>query len=326
MVIRDQAAAWAQRALAGAALLLCSEVIWWSHDPAHYSPTQWIGLALLYLVFGALALDLLARFGVSDWRGALPVAGVYGLLHGALIGGDFAAVQFSMVTRPLGLHTLGGGVLGLLLAFWLLDGRGFLWWRAAILAWIGLAAGMWIRRFPLLESTPFAPPALAAVALYLAVGLLLLGGLRWLVRLAATRRMVSLRLHNWELGVLTAILVVAFFSSGGQGAITSLGGAVLGLLLGYLVVVLYFQRDTRRAVLVDRLRPPASPAWVAYAVYALALLLPVIFGYSLPGEAADDLVLQVMLAVFTVFSVTWLPALSIWLGFRAYVRLFREEG
>ena len=133
--MRDRLGVWSLRGLLAALLLVCSQVLSWSNNPPAYNPGEWVILAGLYLVLAALMLDLLARFGVTDVLGLLVVAGLFGLLDASLISHSaFNNLPLSLVSRPMGLHTLGGGVLGLVLWLWLLDGRGLRPGRALICA------------------------------------------------------------------------------------------------------------------------------------------------------------------------------------------------
>ncbi len=318
---------WGLRLLLGAALLVFSEVVWWSNNPTGYQWWEWPALAALYLALASLMLDLVVRFRVGDILGLLVVAGIYGLLNGSLISHSaFTALPLSLVSRPLGLHTLGGGLLALLLLGWLLDGRGLVWWRVIALAGVGLLAGIWVRWFPLLETNRFPLPPLETALALVGGGLLVLGMLLLVVRRVSVRQEGVFLLCWWEWALVLIVLAAAFLVAASRQIIGGLDGAVMGLLLGYLIVLLFFQRGRYRVSLLDRLMPlrPAGPA--TGVVYAAALLLPMILGYGVPGDSPDGLPLQALTAALVAFGVAWLPGVSLAVGLRAYIRLMREEG
>ncbi len=324
------AAIWLLRLSLAAILLVCSEVLWWSNDPLHYTALEWAGLAGIYLALAALMLDLLARFRVTDVLGLLVVAGLYGLLNGALIAHSaFSNLPISLVARPLGLHTLGGGLLGLVLWLGLLDGRGLRPGRAILLAGVGVLWGVWVRWFPLLESNAFPLPDLPTALILAALGGLVAGGLTW----TASRRAAGIgidervfRLLPWEWLPVGGGLLAAFLIGARQGAITTFDGVVLGLLVGYMVAVLFFLRGRRGRPLLGRVTPPQPVAWRVVLIGGALLILPAVVGYSLPGQSPDGPPLQLLTAALTGFGVAWLPGVSLAAGLRAYVRLFRQGG
>lgn len=327
----DRLTIWALRGLVALALAFFSEIVWWSSDPLALTADQWGTRAILYLVLAALLLDLMARFGVGELYGWLVLSGIYGLLNGALItGGAFETLPLSLVTRPLGLHTFAGGMLALLWLRWLVDGRGFVAWRGLALAAIGVLWGMWVRWYPLLPTNGYTLPslgtALALVTLGLAViGLVLAGvGLRLRGRVLPLEQ--ALRLNAWAWGAVTGAHVITFIWEARAGHIGTVGGAILGMLVGYLVMLLYFLRGQARVSFLQRLGPLRPVGPVTYIVYGVLLVIPAALGYSLPGSGPDGLPLRAMTSVLTLFGILWLPGVSLGIGLSAYIRLFRQEG
>ena len=327
--MREGLGVWSLRGLLAALLLVCSEVLWWSNNPSAYTPGEWVLLAGLYLALAALLLDLLARFAVTDVLGLLVVAGLYGLLNGALIAHSaFGNLPLSLVSRPLGLHTLGGGIVGLGLWLWLLDGRGLRPGRALICAAIGLLWGVWVRWFPLLPSNGYPLPALPDVLAMAALGFILIGLLVWIIaRLAPAlpdEHALQLSWGGWI--VVIGTLLAAFLIGASRGAIQGIDGAVLGLLAGYLIALLVFMRGTRGTPLLRRIVSPRPASLPSYFVYAVLLIVPAALGYSLPGAGPDGPPLQWLTAALTGFGIAWLPGVSLAIGLRTYTRLFRQAG
>lgn len=319
--------AWGLRLLLGATLLVFSEIVWWSNNPTSYAWDEWAALVAIYLALAALMLDLLVRFHVGDVLGLLVVAGLYGLLNGSLIAHSaFTSLPLSLVSRPLGLHTLGGGLLAMLLLGWLLDGRGLIGWRALALSVVGLLAGIWVRWFPLLETNGFPLPSLETVLALTGIGLAVVGALLLVTRRFSVQHVADVQLRPWEWVPVIGVLAVAFLVAASRQIIGGLDGAVMGLLLGYLIILLFFQRGQYRVSLLARLAPPRPAGPAAVVVYAAALLLPVILGYQVPGDSPDGLPLQAITAALVAFGVAWLPGVSLAVGLRAYIRLMREEG
>lgn len=327
----DRVTIWVLRGLVGLTLAFFSEVVWWSSDPLALTVEAWAVRAVLYLALAALLLDLMARSGVGELYGWLVLGGIYGLLNGALVTGRaFDALPLSLVTRPLGLHTLGGGMLALLWLRWLVDGRGFVAWRAIVLAAIGMLWGVWVRWYPLLPTNGYGLPpvgtALALVALGLgAIGLVLAGaGLRLRQRSLPLEN--ALRLSPWGWGAVTAVLVLTFIGEARVGHIGTVGGAILGVLVGYLVMLLYFLRGQAGRPFLQTLDPPRLVGPLTYILYGALLVIPAALGYSLPGSGPDGLPLRAMTSVLTLFGILWLPGVSLGIGLSAYIRLFRQEG
>jgi hypothetical protein len=324
---RDRVTVWGLRLLLGAALAFFSEIVWWSNDPLTYDVREWLVLAAIYTALAGLMLDFMARFRVGDGLGLLVVAGVYGLLNGSLIAHSaFTHLPISLVSRPLGLHTLGGGLLALLFLGWLLDGRGPVWWRVVALVVIGLLWGIWVHWFPLLDTNRFVVPSLGTALALVAGGLAVLGLLLVVMRGRSVESVEAFRLGWWEWIIVGGVLGAAFLFGAAVGAIGRQDGTILGALFGYLIVLLYFQRGQRRESLLRRVLSVRPIGLAGYAVYAVAMMLPAVVGYTLPGESPDGLPMQALTAAFTAFGVVWLPGVSLAMGLRTYARLLREEG
>ncbi len=316
---------WGLRLLVGLTLLVFSELVWQGRNLAAVKGGDWAALVGLYILLGALMLDVLARFQVGDLFGWLTAAGLYGLLQGALIAGTaFTDLPFSLVTRPLGLQTLGTGMLGLAYVYWLLTGDWTLR-RVAILAAGGLAWGVWMRWSPLLPAGGYPAPAYPAAAIVTGSGLVVLGGLTLLAG-RLTMRPVDCRLRRQEWLLIGAGLLLAFWRAAALANLDTLGAAILGGLAGYLLMLLFVLRREQRVTFVERafVFPPASGRTL---VGCVALWLAAgAAGYALPGTGPEGLPLRALTTALTLFGILWLPALSVGMGLRAFTRLFREGG
>ncbi len=324
--MREWASVWLIRLIAGMGLLLFSEIGWWSNDPLAYGPAAWAVVVVVYVVFGALALDLIVRFRVADVFGLLLVGGIYALIDAALITQSaFAALPLSLVSRALGLHVLGVAVPGLLLLRWLLDGKGFIPWRLAVLGVIGFAWGVWLRGYPALLTNAFPAPSLAAALALMVGGLTVLGVLVQLARRAVISSSATLRLRRWEWIVVGGVLLALFLPNRPGASLPDIAAPIVGALLGYLLGALYVQRGPEPASLLDAIIPPRPVSLPLYLIYAGAPVLLVIAGYALAGEETESILFQNLTTLFAAFGIAWLPVVSLMLGVRAYRRLSREQ-
>jgi len=323
--MREWLAAWGLRLLAGLTLLVFSELVWQGRDLGAVGAGAWAVLAGLYVLLGALTLDVLARFRVGELFGWLAAAGLYGLLQGGLVAlTAFDNLPVSLVTRPLGLHTLGGGMVGLGFLYWLLAGGGWTAGRVAILAAGGLAWGVWVRWSPLLPASDFPVPSFPAAAAVTGGGLAVLWALAQLAGRAAVRP-EDCRLRRWEWLLVGAGLVAAFWRAVELAGLDALDTAILGGLAGYLLMLLYLLRDGRRILFLERALPPRPAGPGALAAVAIWLAAGGL-GYALPGAGPDGLPLRALTTGLALFGILWLPALSVGMGLRIFTRLFREGG
>jgi|GEM_PF-1529543 len=324
--MREWASVWLIRLIAGMGLLLFSEIGWWSNDPLAYGPADWAVVVVVDLALGALALDLIVRFRVADVFGLLLVGGIYALIDAALLTQSaFAALPLSLVSRALGLHVLGVAVPGLLLLRWLLDGKGFIPWRLAVLGGIGFAWGVWLRGYPALLTNAFPAPSLAVALAFIVGGLAVLGVLVRLARWATIAAGAAFRLRRWEWIGVGGVLLALFLLNRPGASLPDAAAPIIGALLGYLIGALYVQRGPEPASLLDAITLPRPASLPLYLIYAGALALLTIAGYTLAGEGTESILFQNLTTLFAAFGIAWLPVVSLVLGVRAYRRLSREQ-
>jgi hypothetical protein len=299
---------WLLRGFVAALFLLVSEILLWNR-PGERELLDWLLLVVAYLALAALILDLALRYRIHDLFSLLALAGFYSLLNGLLINPQsaLADVPRTWVTRVLGAHTLLG--LGVLL---LLIRPRYLLPAGAV---VGLLWGIWLRWLPSLsnivnEAVPL-PLMLMTAALLLAIVLTL-----WWLAARDAPLLDEAQLRPAEWGLLLVVLVVLIVLR--MEFIDTISLLVLPVLMGYCLLLLWFQRRESGATLFDhRLRfdPQSLPA-------AGLLLLAAALGYSLAlGEAISP----VLAGVFAAFGLVWLPTASLVLGVRAYRKLGRQR-
>ena len=115
------------------------------------------------------------------------------------------------------------------------------------------------------------------------------------------------------LAALLTLLVVHLL----QGEIDSLSLVVIPTLILFCLTILWFARRKKAASLLDA---PPTPAPLMLLTLTAALLLAAVPGYALGRGAGPDDPAALIGAAFTAFGLVWLPALSLALGGRAFMR------
>jgi hypothetical protein len=321
-------APWSIRFLLAACLLFGSEILLWTNPPGR-DITDWLLLLPGYLALATLLLDLILRYRVRDLTGAMLLAGVYGLLASLLLNPQTALVDLSytLVTRVMGGHTLLGlEMIGLFLA--LTGGRRGT--RSLLVAGagvVGLAWGIWVRWFPVLDARPFGEVALATMLAYGAGGLIVI---YILFRLAAGKSASmtpgDVRLSWRAFGLLVIVLLLLFVVRLLQGAIDVASLIAIPALLALCLVILWFRKSARQDTLLDG-RIPVRPLPLVWMLAAGAFFFAMsVLVYSLPLiEAANLNQLTLIILGFTAYGMGWLPLICLVLGVRAAARLTRER-
>ncbi len=324
----QHSALWSVRILLAACLLFGSETLLWTNPPGRVI-TEWLLLIAGYAALATLLLDLILRYRVRDLIGLMLLAGVYGLLASLLINPQTALIDLSytLVTRVMGGHTLLGlEMIGLFLAltggsrrarYLLLAGSGV----------VGLAWGVWVRWFPVLDARPFGEVSLATMLTYGAVGMVVI---YVLLRLAATYAALlspgDLKLSWRASAVRVIILFLLFVVRLSQGVIDSASLIAIPALTALCLVILWFRKPAREDTLLDSRVPvrPLSLLWVGAT--AAFLIFMGVLAYNLPLiEIANLNQLTLVILGFTAFGMGWLPLICLMLGVRAAARLTRER-
>lgn len=301
-----------------AALLLCgSEIVLWTNPPAR-PLADWLILAPAYVLFSALLLDLAARFRVRDLYGLMALAGLYGLLNALLINPDSALIDMprTLFTRALGAHAL----IGLLaLALYGYGGRWRLSLTAAGAAITGGLWGHWARLSPV-EFYGASESSLLTIALYSAIGLAPIAAALALYGLWEGDAR-DLRLTPIPSVVICAALIGLAILRAAQGMIDATSALIVVMLAAYCLAILWFQRRKKGAALVDS---PAPPSLRRFVALAFAFAIGAVPGWTIARGDPD--LLGVIAVLFAAYGLVWLPALSLTLGTRAFIRQARAQG
>lgn len=301
-----------------AALLLCgSEIVLWTNPPARPFG-DWLILTPTYALLSALLLDLAARFRVRDLYGLMALAGLYGLLNALLINPDSALIDMprTLFTRALGAHAL----IGLLaLALYGYGGR----WRLSLTvigaAITGVLWGHWARWSPL-EFYGGDESSLPTLALYGGFSLALIAAALALYGLR-DRDARDLRLAPVLLAIVGAALLALGLLRAARGMIDATSALIVAMLAAFCLAILWFQRRKKGAALLDS---PAPPPLRRFVMLALAFAIGAVPGWTIARGTPD--LLGVIAALFAAYGLVWLPALSLTLGMRAFIRQARAQG
>jgi hypothetical protein len=306
--------AWTLRLLMALLLLFGSEILLWI-DPPGRSLTDWSLLVVGYIALAALLLDLAARYRLRNVYDAMTLLVLYALYAGLLLNPETALVDFprTFLTRVIGAHSLLGlEMFGLFLA--LTGGANTRTLRLLLgfSLWIGFYWGTWGQGVALLADWPGDAVSLgtmfAVAGVVLAVGLILfIAALRQSASLTPPDLRLSPVAFTLALVVLAGLFVVRLTEDAVDPGMVALTAALTVLGIG----VLWFQRPTKGAVLLDAHIPPTSPPFVllvaALGIFAGAAA----FGYHLPLlDIAGYSQLSLMEFGFAGVGTLWLPTVA----------------
>lgn len=311
--------AWAARLVLALLLAFASEVMFWAQG--FHVIWHWPLVALGYLVLAALLLDAWVRWSVRDIFGALLLAGLYGLLGSLLLHPTMTlgGLPFTLMSRVMGLQVVAGAVALLMLrVLW----RGIGWRGAAVFALIGGGFwGTWLRGAPSFYAPNDTPlDALPVVSLTTA-GLWALGLLAaaLILSMLSTRPNAdALRLSRGEWGGVLLVMVGLLAWQMGRGAVSRDALATIVAVAPFAWIVLWFQTPPKPYNLLT--------TWTTEAAPRLSSLVTALVGWIVVGlltawltPPADGAERVLWLAVvLSAFGLTWLPAVSLVLGVRAY--------
>lgn len=312
---------WLLRLTLAALLLFGSEILLWN-DPQSRTIFDWILLAIGYIALSSIVLDLGVRYRVRDVFGLMLLAGIYGLLNGAILNPQTGLLEVprTLVTRVLGAHTLIGlGVLALFIHFGQVNR-----WTYHIIRIVAVAWGLWVRWISTLEDTVSAYVLLEPMLGYGLAFMSLIAVCSLLAkRFARNVTVDSLRLSKLEWGIVLLTLGLLWLRNTNQFDMFAL--TIVAVLTTFCVLLLWFQKRERGGTLFDSAVPiQVSVLFIIINIVGVVFLG--LFGYvissAIPGITAD--VLTVYVALFTAFGVVWLPTVSLVMGIRAYRKLTRQ--
>jgi hypothetical protein len=315
---------WWLRLLLAGLLVFGSEVLLWT-NPTGRSLTEWVLALPGYFILATFLLDTLARYRVRDLPGLMALAGIYGLLNALLINPDSTLfdVPRTLVTRVSGAHTLLG--LEMLVFFLALTAGHLRYLRRILLAGaviVGLAWGTWVRWSALEADVAYETPSLEVMLLVGLIGIVLLLLLIWQCYRSArslSPESILLNAREWLLIGIAAGGLLLFRIAQSYVDFPTL--FLTAILLSLCAAMLWFRRETRLQPLIEHMLPVRPLRW-AWILLSFAILVWAgVFSYSLPFAGTRDFNnLSFVVYGFTLYGLAWLPAVSLWVGLRSYIR------
>jgi len=294
------------RLLLAVLLGFASVILLWTPIP---TAADWLSLIGCYAI-SALLLDLASRHRARDLYALMTLAGLYGLLAALFIHPATALIDMprTLFTRAMGAHTLMGLIA---LAIFFGIGKSPLARFGVIL--VGVAWAVWAKWSPLELWGAAEPtsPILLILAFVIGVSVILLAA----IPLQRVERPTDFRLSPLGWLIIGAVAAVLLLFQAAQGRIDGVTAVITLVLAGFGAAILWFQKRAKGSTLLD-----STPAPTLRGMVTTAILFAVgaVIGYALPRTDPDGV--EILVSLFAAYGVIWLPAVSIVLGARAFVR------
>ncbi len=315
---------WLMRLMLAVLLAFGSEALLWNDLPAR-GPADWMILMIGLLVISLIITDLLIRMRVRDLPGLMTLAGLYALLNAITLNPDSTLFDIprTLVTRVTGAHALIGlEMLVLFLA--LVSGKRGLFQRVTWIgaAVVGLAWGTWARWAFTLEDgpqTPFTSTAMIATTAAVALVTFLLATFISRRGTELQPEAVMMTRGEWFAAVITLLVLVMIQL--GRGTLPSEALLIVAILFVLCCAILWFRRGTRLETFTDQLFPPAGFNLLWFISAVGVFIIAATTAYDAPEFRTGELnQLSIIVYGFTLYGLAWLPAVSLWIGMRAYLR------
>lgn len=295
------------------------EVLSWSFQ-SDRSELDWLLIVAGYAAMAYAFCDLAVRWNLRDLYGVAALGGLAALLHALLLNPQMALVEIprTLVTRALGAQ--GILLMGMLLMWLLLLGvlpfRRLLFSLAVIM---GLCWGTWVRyapiltdlRAPVIEADTF---TLIGVGCILVITLMAYMGTRFPAVAPA-----QLTLGSYEAGAVATVAIGLLYRQFDQGSIDGVTRGVVIGLIGICLAMQWFRKDSTRSYFARETQ--LRPDWPLVIGSLIAFLICAVVTFNAPiiGDEAFNQ-LSVVVLIFGIFGVTWLPGVAAILGLRAVLR------
>ena len=224
----------------------------------------------------------------------------------------------TLVTRALGAQ--GILLMGMLLLWLLL--LGVLPLRRLMLPLsviMGLCWGTWVRYAPIL--TDLRAPIISADAFTL-VGVGCALAIAFMVYIGRRLPPVTpeeLTLDSYEAGFIAAVTIALLYRQFDRGVIDNVSGGIVIGLVAICLGMQWFRKDSTRTYFNREVQ--LRPDWplVASGLIAFLICAAIAFNAAIIGDETFNQ-LSVVVLIFGVFGVTWLPGVAAILGLRAVLR------
>lgn len=309
------------------ALLLAflSEILLWDQPELHFkSEVSFLALGG-YFALALFLLFLAERFRVRNAFGLFVLAGIYGLLSSLLINPETAFIEIprTLFSRVMGAHTLMG--LTALNVLYLLYGvrprRELILYGAGFFV-MGIAGGIWGRWSPVefqfgagLENS-----ILTLLMSTIVSGAIITISVLWAKEDAHETETPSPLGWFVCIGGFVSLLLLQFFSENIDGMIL----LITCTFVIFCLVILWYLRRQQGMMLNDLFRKTALQPKRLLLVF-IPLVIGVLIGYHLPRQTGSNDLLLWISFLFTGFGISWLPAVAVVIGGRAFMRSVQQS-
>ncbi len=318
-------ARWRSRLGFGWLLLTFGEFIGWQNLTA-YRPQDWLALIIVYGALVGITLDLLVRWYMLERINILLTAGLFGIVHGALISANLPR------NLPLSIIVFGTATptLMFLLAYasFRLLYAGNISLRALYIAApiVGLFYGIWTRWLPQTETATIPETSLNTLLPYTILMLAVSGLLLFVLPLSTRLDRLDWLLTPYEGAACVTILMVLLVTRATNDQISTFALILSTVLVALLIGLARFYRTL--SPISPRWSMPIAPS-TAITIRWLVLLVPfglaAILGYNLPNTDTDSIQATLMVGGLLFFGILWPPLLSFFVSMQAFIELGRQE-
>ncbi len=295
------------------------EILSWSFHPDR-SALDWLLVIAGYAALSYALCDLAVRWNLRDLYGVAALGGLAALLHALLLNPQMALVEIprTLVTRALGAQ--GILLMGMLLAWLLLLGvlplRRLMLPIAVIM---GLCWGTWVRYAPIL--TDLRAPVISADTFTL-IGVSCALGIAAMAYMGTRFPAVTptqLTLDSYETVFVAAVAIGLLYRQFDQGSIDAVARGIVVGLIGICLAMQWFRKDSTRSYFTRETQ--VRPDWPLVVGGLIAFLICAVIAFNAPviGDEAFNQ-LSVVVLIFGIFGVSWLPGVAAILGLRAVLR------
>jgi hypothetical protein len=295
------------------------EVLAWSFQPDR-SALDWLLVIAGYIALAYALCDLAVRWNLRDLYGVAALGGLAALLHALLLNPQMALVEIprTLVTRALGAQ--GILLMGMLLMWLIL--LGVLPLRRLMLpvaVVMGLCWGTWVRYAPVL--TDLRAPVIGADGFTLVgVGCVLaIMAMAAIGRTQPVTESKQLLIDTYEAGFIATVAIALLYRQFDRGAIDTISRGVVVGLIGICLAMQWFRKDSTRSYFARPIQVGADWPLLIGSLIAFLICAVVAFNTSIIGDETLNQ-LSVVVLIFGVFGLTWLPGVAAILGLRAVLR------
>lgn len=318
-------AQWRTRVGFGLMLFTYGEFVGWQHLTTNL-PQDWLATGVVYVALVGITLDLLVRWHMIESINILLAAGVFGVLHGALVSTNLPR------NLPLSIIVFGTATPTLMFLFaygnfrLLYAGNVPFQWLYISAPIVGLLYGVWTQWLPETSTVNLETPALSSVLPYTIIMLALSGLVLFAIKMPPHLTRLDWLLTPYETVACWGVLLVVVISRANNGQLSTFAFVISAIILGALIGLARFYRTLS----------PMPPQWTMtrasdtrilpqWMVMLVPFGIMAIVGYNLPQNGTQSLQGSFLLGGLLLFGILWPPIVSFLVSMQAFIELGRQE-